>query len=88
MRGYLFTENERELLRKWVERGEEPMTVIVLFSRMRSVNRRLLDDFHLFIQIRKRLSAKNRWIKSLNQILKDRSPARPASGQNNRGEPT
>ncbi len=64
------------------------MTVTVLFSRMRGVNRLLLDDFHLFIQIRKRLSAKNRWIKSLNQILKDRNPARQSLGQNNRGEQT
>lgn len=61
MRGYIFTETERKLLRKWIKTGEEPKTLTVLFSKMRRTKPTLMEDIKLYLNTRKRLVAQHRW---------------------------
>ena len=59
MRGYIFTETEREQLKRWIKTGEEPKTLQVLFSRMRRTN--IMQDIKLYLETRKKLNQQQRW---------------------------
>jgi len=61
MRGYIFTDRERELLEGWLESGVETPTLRVLFHQMRRSTRRLISDLRLFVRVARRLRALGRW---------------------------
>ena len=61
MRGYIFTDRERELLEEWLESGVETPTLRVLFHQMRRSTRRLISDLRLFVRVARRLRALGRW---------------------------
>ena len=77
MREYIFTDHERELLKKWLQTGKETKPTQKLFTRMRRINQHLVDDLKLFLRIRKELNAQQRWRlhvskDSLKQHLEER----------------
>ena len=59
MRGYIFTETEREQLKQWIKEGKEPKTLQVLFSRMRRTD--IMPDIKLYLEARKKLTQQQRW---------------------------
>ncbi len=61
MREYIFTEREKEMLRKWMKDGKETKTIQNLFSRMRRIKPRLLEDMEFFFEMRRRLVEQHRW---------------------------
>ena len=61
MRKYIFTQKERQMLRKWIKDGDETKTLHNLFSRIRRIKPRLIDDIQLFLETRRHLAAQHRW---------------------------
>lgn len=61
MREYIFTDHERELLNKWLKTGKEDNQTQKLFTRMRRINQRLVNDLKLFLAVRKKLNEQQRW---------------------------
>lgn len=61
MRKYIFTDQERETLLAWLRTGEEPHYTQQVFSKLRRISPRLVEDIKLYIQARKTLLALKRW---------------------------
>jgi cAMP phosphodiesterase len=55
MRGYIFTENERKILRKWIEEGLKLEGFAVLTHRVKQSAKRLRDDYKLLEEALKKL---------------------------------
>ena len=61
MRKYLFTDTERRVLKEWIKTGKETKQTQKLFSKIRRINPRIVNDLKLFFQIRKKLIEQQRW---------------------------
>ena len=62
MRGYLFTDRDRERLRAWLESGvEDDGTRMVFVSVRRNLNR-ITGDVGLLAAVARRLQAEGRWM--------------------------
>ena len=57
MRGYIFTDNERRRLRKWLETREEDTTTRSIFVNIRRNLNRITDDVGLLTDVAKMLRA-------------------------------
>ena len=55
MRGYIFTDNERRRLRKWLETGEEDTTTRSIFVNIRRNLNMITDDVGLLMDVAKML---------------------------------
>ncbi|MGD2200711.1 MAG: hypothetical protein PVJ38_03635 [Candidatus Bathyarchaeota archaeon] len=62
MRGYLFTDRDRERLRAWLESGVEDVGTRMLFVGVRRSLDRITGDVGLLVQVARKLRAKGRWI--------------------------
>jgi hypothetical protein len=61
MRGYIFTENERRRLKKWLETEEEDITTRMLFVQVRRNLNQLRRDLTLLSKVAKELSRQDRF---------------------------
>ena len=60
MRGYLFTDRDRERLRAWLESGVEDDGTRMLFVGVRRGMGRISGDVELFVAVARRLRAEGR----------------------------
>jgi hypothetical protein len=60
MRSYIFTENERRVLRRWLETGEEGQVARNLFVDVRRNMNGLTRDVRLLADVAVELRARNR----------------------------
>jgi len=60
LRGYLFTDRDRERLRAWLESGVEDDGTRMIFVAMRRSLRRIVVDVDLMVLVLRRLSAEGR----------------------------
>jgi len=61
MRHYIFTDEEKQRLTRWLETGEENQTTLNLFTVMRQSTPNLIKDMKLLIRVSKRLQTEKRW---------------------------
>ncbi len=61
MRGYLFTDRDRERLRAWLESGVEDDGTRMLFVSVRRNLDRIVGDVGLLAGVARRLQAEGRW---------------------------
>jgi hypothetical protein len=50
LRGYIFTEYERRLLKEWLEKGSESQVTLDMFWRMRRCTHRLRQNLELMLR--------------------------------------
>ena len=62
MRGYLFTDRDRERLRAWLESGVEDDGTRMLFVAVRRNLNRISGDVGLLVEVARRLQAEGRWM--------------------------
>jgi hypothetical protein len=55
MRGYIFTENERQIIRRWLEENLKLNGFAVLAFRIKQTRERLREDYKLLEEALKRL---------------------------------
>jgi len=60
MRRYIFTDNDRRRLRRWLETGEEDDTTRMLFVDIRKSLNRITNDVTLLTEVAKELRARGR----------------------------
>ncbi len=61
MRGYIFTDRDRERLRAWLESGAEDDGTRVLFVAVRRNLNRISGDVGLMAEVARRLQSLDRW---------------------------
>ena len=61
LRGYLFTDRDREKLRAWLESGVEDDGTRMLFVSVRRSLDRIVGDVGLLAGVARRLQAEGRW---------------------------
>jgi len=61
LRGYIFTDRDRERLRAWLESGEEDDGTRVLFVSVRRNLNRISGDVDLLARVARGLQAEGRW---------------------------
>ena len=61
MRGYVFTDRDRERLRAWLESGVENDGTRMLFVAVRRNLNRISGDVGLLVRVARRLQAEGRW---------------------------
>ncbi|MCW3979424.1 MAG: hypothetical protein NWF12_06705 [Candidatus Bathyarchaeota archaeon] len=61
MRGYLFTDRDRERLRAWLESGVEDDGTRMLFVAVRRSLNRITHDVGLLARVARGLQAEGRW---------------------------
>ena len=62
MRGYLFTDRDRERLRAWLESGVEDDGTRMLFVSVRRNLNRITGDVGLLVAVARRLQREDRWM--------------------------
>ena len=62
MRGYLFTDRDRERLRAWLESGAEDDGTRMLFVSVRRNLNRITGDVELLVAVARRLQREGRWM--------------------------
>ena len=63
MRRYILSDEERRMLKTWIDTEAEDQTTRNLFTVIRDSLPRLMDDILLIINTRKKLKRKKRWAK-------------------------
>ena len=61
MRGYIFTERERRLLRDWIEEGEETQETRKVLSWIRRGFPLLAEDMSLMFETIRAMQRRHRW---------------------------
>jgi hypothetical protein len=61
LRGYIFTDRDRERLRAWLESGVEDDGTRMLFVAVRRNLNRISGDVGLLARVARRLQAEGRW---------------------------
>ena len=61
MRRYIFTENDREILQKWLDTGHEDQQTRNLFSQIRKNVSKIRRDLTMMLQVIKKLQRQDRW---------------------------
>jgi hypothetical protein len=62
LRGYLFTDRDRERLRAWLESGVEDDGTRMLFVSVRRNLNRITGDVGLLVAVARRLQREGRWM--------------------------
>ncbi len=62
LRGYLFTDRDRERLRGWLESGEEDDGTRMIFVSVRRNLNRITGDVELLAAVARRLREEGRWM--------------------------
>ena len=60
MRGYIFPENEREMLENWLETGEINQELMNLFTKIRDKTPALRRDMHLLLAVLRKKNTEKR----------------------------
>ena len=61
IRSYIFTENERRLLARWLKYGEETHSHRALFSKIKANTTPLREDLEQFTRVARMMQKEHRW---------------------------